>query len=96
MKMSETGGVGLNLTSAQDVIIFDPWWNPFVEQQAVDRAYRIGQTNSVNVYKLVTANTLEEKILNMQNEKRQNFDDIINGIPNNNNFDLNAILKLLY
>lgn len=91
----KAGGVGLNLTSAQDVIIYDPWWNPFVEQQAVDRAYRIGQQQSVNVYKLVAANTIEEKILDMQKDKQQDFEELINGISTDKNVDLNKILSLL-
>lgn len=91
----KAGGVGLNLTSAQDVIIYDPWWNPFVEQQAIDRAYRIGQQQSVNVYKLVAANTIEEKILDMQKDKTQNFEELINGISADKNVDLGKILSLL-
>ena len=91
----KAGGVGLNLTSAEDVIIYDPWWNPFVEQQAIDRAYRIGQNKNVNVYKLVAANTLEEKIVEMQKEKQDVFDEVINGISENKNIDIHQILKLL-
>lgn len=91
----KAGGVGLNLTTAEDVVIYDPWWNPFVEQQAVDRAYRIGQKNKVNVYKLVAANTIEEKIVEMQNEKWDEFNDIINGISEDKNIDIRQILKLL-
>lgn len=91
----KAGGVGLNLTSAEDVIIFDPWWNPFVEQQAIDRVYRIGQTKKVSVYKLVAANTIEEKIIDMQNEKSKDFDEIINGISNDKNLDLKKIVDLL-
>lgn len=91
----KAGGVGLNLISAQDVIIYDPWWNPFVEQQAIDRAYRIGQNKSVTVYKLVAANTLEERIIEMQNNKVQDFDELINGISTDKNIDLKDILKLL-
>lgn len=91
----KAGGVGLNLVSAQDVIIFDPWWNPFVEQQAIDRAYRIGQKNNVTVYKMVAANTLEEKIIEMQKNKQQDFDELINGVSTDKNFDLKDILKLL-
>lgn len=91
----KAGGVGLNLVSAQDVIIFDPWWNPFVEYQAVDRAHRIGQKNPVTVYKLVAANTLEEKIITMQQDKEHTFDDLINGISSDKNMSLEKILKLL-
>ena len=91
----KAGGVGLNLVSAQDVIIYDPWWNPFVEQQAIDRAYRIGQDKSVTVYKLVAANTIEERIVEMQKNKEQEFDELINGISTDKNFDLNDIIELL-
>ena len=66
----KTGGVGLNLTGADTVIHFDPWWNPAVEDQATDRAHRIGQTRVVTSYKLITRGTVEEKILNLQQRKR--------------------------
>lgn len=67
----KAGGVGLNLTGADTVIHFDPWWNPAVEDQATDRAHRIGQTRVVTSYKLITRNTVEEKILNLQKRKRE-------------------------
>jgi SNF2 family DNA or RNA helicase len=67
----KAGGVGLNLTGADTVIHFDPWWNPAVEAQATDRAHRIGQTRVVTSYKLLTRGTVEEKILNLQNRKRE-------------------------
>jgi superfamily II DNA or RNA helicase len=66
----KAGGVGLNLTGADTVIHFDPWWNPAVEDQATDRAHRIGQTKVVTSYKLITRDTVEEKILTLQNRKR--------------------------
>lgn len=66
----KAGGVGLNLTEADTVIHYDPWWNPAVENQATDRAYRIGQNKEVFVYKLVVANTIEQKILQMQASKQ--------------------------
>jgi superfamily II DNA or RNA helicase len=66
----KAGGVGLNLTGADTVIHFDPWWNPAVEAQATDRAHRIGQKKVVTSYKLITRGTVEEKILNLQNRKR--------------------------
>jgi superfamily II DNA or RNA helicase len=66
----KAGGVGLNLTGADTVIHFDPWWNPAVEAQAADRAHRIGQKKVVTTYKLITRGTVEEKILNLQNRKR--------------------------
>lgn len=67
----KAGGVGLNLTGADTVIHFDPWWNPAVEDQATDRAHRIGQTKVVTSYKLITRETVEEKILNLQTRKRE-------------------------
>ena len=63
--------MGLNLTGADTVIHFDPWWNPAVEDQATDRAHRIGQTKVVTSYKLITRDTVEEKILMLQNRKRE-------------------------
>jgi len=66
----KAGGVGLNLTEADTVIIYDPWWNPAAESQAADRAHRIGQDKPVFVYKLITENTVEEKIIAMQDRKR--------------------------
>jgi SNF2 family DNA or RNA helicase len=75
----KAGGVGLNLTEADTVIIYDPWWNPAVESQAADRAHRIGQDKPVFVYKLITENTVEEKILAMQEKKRALADSIYQG-----------------
>lgn len=66
----KAGGYGLNLTAAEVVIHLDPWWNPAAEAQATDRAHRIGQTKPVNVYKLVTQGTVEEKIIRMQTRKK--------------------------
>ncbi|HVF72272.1 MAG TPA: C-terminal helicase domain-containing protein [Chthoniobacterales bacterium] len=70
----KAGGVGLNLSAADTVIHFDPWWNPAVEAQATDRAHRIGQTRVVTAYKLITRNTVEEKILKLQDKKRAAID----------------------
>ncbi|MBW2526537.1 MAG: SNF2 helicase associated domain-containing protein [Deltaproteobacteria bacterium] len=67
----KAGGTGLNLTAADTVIHFDPWWNPAVEQQATDRAHRIGQTRVVTAYRLIAAGTIEEKILQLKDKKRQ-------------------------
>ncbi len=66
----KAGGTGLNLTGADTVVHFDPWWNPAVEDQATDRAHRIGQRNVVNSYKLIVRDTVEEKILSLQQRKR--------------------------
>lgn len=73
----KAGGVGLNLTAADTVIHFDPWWNPAVESQATDRAHRIGQTRVVTSYKLIARGTVEEKILNLQSKKREMIDAMI-------------------
>jgi Superfamily II DNA/RNA helicases, SNF2 family len=67
----KAGGTGLNLTSADIVIHFDPWWNPAVEEQATDRAHRIGQKNVVEVIKIIAKGTIEEKIISLQEEKRK-------------------------
>jgi SNF2 family DNA or RNA helicase len=67
----KAGGTGLNLTAADTVIHFDPWWNPAVEDQATDRAHRIGQTKVVTAYRLVAAGTIEEKILQLKAKKRE-------------------------
>jgi SNF2 family DNA or RNA helicase len=67
----KAGGTGLNLTGADTVIHFDPWWNPAVEAQATDRAHRIGQTRVVTSYKLIARDTVEEKILHLQTRKRE-------------------------
>jgi len=73
----KAGGLGLNLTKAEYVFILDPWWNPAVEQQAIDRAHRIGQENKVFTYKFITKNTVEEKILNLQQRKVKLATDLI-------------------
>jgi SNF2 family DNA or RNA helicase len=75
----KAGGVGLNLTGADTVIHFDPWWNPAVEAQATDRAHRIGQQKVVTSYKLITRGTVEEKILNLQTRKRALMQGMLGG-----------------
>ena len=81
----KAGGTGLNLTSANTVIHFDPWWNPSVENQASDRAHRIGQRNVVEVIKLITKGTIEEKIIELQNKKKELIDNMIDGNLSDNN-----------
>ena len=73
----KAGGTGLNLTEADVVVHFDPWWNPAVEDQATDRAYRIGQKNKVQVYRFITAGTIEEKIVSLQERKKDMVDSVI-------------------
>lgn len=75
----KAGGVGLNLTSASVVIHFDPWWNPAIEDQATDRAHRFGQKNVVEVIKLVAKDTIEEKIVLMQEEKKELIQSLMDG-----------------
>ena len=75
----KTGGVGLNLTAAQNVIHYDLWWNPAIEQQATDRTYRIGQNRAVTVYHLVSKNTIEEKIIRLHQTKRDLAENILAG-----------------
>jgi SNF2 family DNA or RNA helicase len=73
----KAGGVGLNLTAADYVFIIDPWWNPAVEQQAIDRTHRIGQTKNVFTYKFITKDSVEEKILALQDKKKHLASSII-------------------
>ena len=73
----KAGSVGLNLTSASVVFLYDPWWNPMVEKQAIDRTHRIGQTKRVNIYKFITKNSIEEKILKLQTRKDNLFENLI-------------------
>ncbi|MCM8529110.1 MAG: SNF2 family helicase [Lentisphaeraceae bacterium] len=77
----KAGGTGLNLTGADTVIHYDMWWNPQVEDQATDRTHRIGQTKAVNVIKLVVKDSIEEKVLSLQNQKRKLFENLMDGIP---------------
>ncbi|MCB0737286.1 MAG: SWF/SNF helicase family protein [Bacteroidetes bacterium] len=75
----KAGGVGLNLTKADYVFVIDPWWNPFVEKQAIDRAYRIGQEKHVFAYHFITKNTIEEKIQNLQRKKKNLSAELLTG-----------------
>ncbi len=93
----KAGGVGLNLVEADTVIHYDPWWNPAVENQATDRAYRIGQTKAVFVYKLIVENTIEQKILELQKRKKAIQDGIYdeNKQQDDVKFSGNELLELL-
>lgn len=87
----KAGGVGLNLTQASSVIHYDPWWNQAVQDQATDRAYRIGQDKNVFVYKLVVKGSIEEKILELQSKKSE-----LNTIfSNNNSMNVNDLMGIL-
>lgn len=92
----KAGGTGLNLTSADIVIHYDPWWNVAVQNQATDRAHRIGQKNVVNVYKLVAKDSIEENIIELQNKKKELADNLLSGEDiGKAGFDKEEILKLL-
>lgn len=91
----KAGGVGLNIVTADTAIIYDPWWNPAVEKQAEDRIYRLGQKNKVTVFKLIAADTIEEKVQKLQEIKKRLFDEVIKGheIPQNLTFeDIRSLL----
>ena len=75
----KAGNAGLNLTAADYVFLFDPWWNTAVQQQAIDRTHRIGQTKNVFAYKMVCRDTIEEKIIQLQQKKKQLADDLVGG-----------------
>ncbi len=89
------GGLGLNLTAADYVIHMDPWWNPAVEDQASDRAHRIGQEKPVTVYRLVAASTIEEKIVQLHQNKRDLADSLLSGADQSASLDMDEILQLL-
>ena len=79
----KAGGLGLNLTSADTVILYDPWWNPAAEAQAADRTHRIGQTRSVNIIKLLVKDSVEEKVLELQRRKADLFNDLVEASAEN-------------
>lgn len=91
----KAGGVGINLVSADTAIIYDPWWNPAVEKQAQDRIYRIGQKKNVTVYKLIVANTIEEKVQLLQTKKKELFDQIVSGHDMPTNITLDDLKELI-
>lgn len=91
----KAGGTGLNLTGADIVIHYDPWWNISAENQASDRVYRIGQKNNVQIYKLIVKNTIEEKIRELQQKKSDLFDVAVNGDGDIMNMSTEAVMSLL-
>ena len=92
----KAGGTGLNLTGADMVIHYDPWWNMSVQNQATDRAYRLGQKNSVQVYKLILEDTVEEKIVELQEKKSELSELVIQeGEHFINKLDKDELLKLM-
>ncbi|WP_315357996.1 DEAD/DEAH box helicase, partial [Prevotella denticola] len=91
----KAGGLGLNLTGANYVIHLDPWWNPAIEQQATDRAYRIGQKQNVTVYHLISQHTIEEKILRLHKTKRNLSDSLLEGSDISHAMTQEELLELL-
>jgi SNF2 family DNA or RNA helicase len=91
----KAGGLGLNLTRADFVILLDPWWNPAVEDQASDRAHRIGQTKPVTIYRLIAKQTIEEKIIALHNEKRDLAEKILSGTDTPGSITAEELLKLI-
>jgi SNF2 family DNA or RNA helicase len=91
----KAGGTGLNLTAADYVIHMDPWWNPAVEDQASDRAHRIGQTRPVTVYRLITENTIEEKIIKLHESKRDLADSLLKGTDVSSKLSSKDLLELI-
>lgn len=91
----KAGGLGLNLTGANYVIHLDPWWNPAIEQQATDRAHRIGQKEKVTVYHLVSSNTIEEKILRLHEQKRDLADSLLEGTSQSHKITAKQLLEML-
>lgn len=91
----KAGGLGLNLTGANYVVHLDPWWNPAIEQQATDRAYRIGQQQNVTVYHLIAAGTIEEKILRLHKTKQNLADAILEGTSKSHAITLDELRELL-
>ncbi|MCT4615452.1 MAG: DEAD/DEAH box helicase [Marinifilaceae bacterium] len=91
----KAGGLGLNLTAADYVIHMDPWWNPAIEDQASDRAHRIGQNRPVTIYRLVSKNTIEEKIVNLHHSKRDLADNLLSGTDTSGKLNIDDMIKLL-
>lgn len=90
----KAGGTGLNLTEADYVFIIDPWWNPAVENQAIDRCYRIGQTKKVMAYRMICKDTIEEKIVSLQQKKKNVASNIIAIDDEKKSFDINEVKEL--
>ena len=86
-------GTGLNLTAASYVVLYDPWWNPAVEAQAIDRSHRIGQTQTVNAYRLISPGTVEEKIWDLQQSKAQTIAESGEKANDGNKFIEIAVFK---
>jgi SNF2 family DNA or RNA helicase len=92
----KAGGFGLNLTAADYVFHLDPWWNPAVEDQASDRAHRMGQTRPVTIYRLVMEGSIEEKILSLHAHKRDLADQLLEGSSQGGTLDVDELMALLH
>ena len=91
----KAGGLGINLTTANYVILLDPWWNPAIENQATDRAHRIGQKRCVSVIRLISEHTIEEKILRLHEKKKQLSDNVLDGTSDSNKLTYEDILDMI-
>lgn len=91
----KAGGLGINLTQANYVILTDPWWNPAIENQATDRAHRIGQKRCVSVIRLISEHTIEEKILKLHDKKRTMSEDVLDGTAESNKLSYDDILEMV-
>ena len=91
----KAGGVGLNLTGADTVVLIDLWWNPAVEMQAISRAHRLGQKENVEVYRLITRGTIEEKILEMQETKKHLVTTVLDGNETHASMSVDDIREIL-
>ena len=91
----KAGGLGLNLTAADYVIHLDPWWNPAIEDQASDRAHRIGQSRPVTIYRLVAENTIEEKIIQLHNTKRDLAESLLEGSDQSARMSLTELVSFI-
>ncbi len=91
----KAGGTGLNLTAADYVIHMDPWWNPAVEDQATDRAHRIGQMRAVTVYRLVAKDTIEQQILALHADKRELISGVLDGADRAGRMSTDELVSLI-
>ena len=89
------GGTGLNLTAADYVVHLDPWWNPAVEDQASDRAHRIGQTRPVTIYRLVMADSIEQRIVDLHRAKRELAEELLEGADTAGRLTKQQLLDLI-
>jgi non-specific serine/threonine protein kinase len=89
----KAGGTGLNLTKAEYVYLIDPWWNPAVENQAIDRCYRIGQDNHVFAYRMICKDTIEERIVELQDKKKVVASEVIRTDIEKKSFDKEDLEK---